>query len=54
MVIDISQYKDVAVDASQQIVAVRGGVLMKELQIALDEHGQFTSKINAFAIPLIY
>ena len=42
IVIDLSRYKEVMVDRSKQSVIVRGGVLMKELQIALSEQGQFT------------
>ena len=43
MIIDLSQYREVVVDPGQRTVAVRGGVLMKELQVALSEKGQFTS-----------
>jgi len=43
MIIDLSQYKEISVDPHQRTVAVRGGVLMKELQLALSEKGQFTS-----------
>ena len=43
LIIDFSHYKEVVVDASQRTVAIRGGVLMKELQLALSENGQFTS-----------
>ncbi len=46
MVIDLSHFKDVAVDTNQHLVTVRGGVLMKELQIALGEKNQFTSKVK--------
>lgn len=45
MIIDLSHYKEVVVDAGQRTVAVRGGVLMKELQLALSEKGQFTSML---------
>ncbi|KAL8738825.1 MAG: hypothetical protein Q9181_000429 [Wetmoreana brouardii] len=34
MVIDLSQYKEAVVDPGQRTVAVRGGDLMKELQVA--------------------
>ena len=43
MVIDLSRYKEVVADRNRRTVAVRGGVLMKELQIALSEKDQFTS-----------
>ena len=52
MIIDMSRYKEVIVDPNQHIVTVRGGILMKELQLALSEHGQFTSmnKIYRYTI----
>jgi len=43
MIIDLSLYKEIRVDPNQRTVAVQGGVLMKELQLALSEKGQFTS-----------
>ena len=43
MIIDLSQYKEVLVNSDQQEVTVRGGVLMKDLQIALSTENQFTS-----------
>jgi len=43
MIIDLSRYREVVVDPARRIVAVRGGVLMKELQVALSEKAQFTS-----------
>ena len=43
MIIDLSQYREVVVDPGKRTVAVRGGVLMKELQVALSEKGYFTS-----------
>ena len=43
MIIDLSQYKEVEVHSDQQEVIIRGGVLMKELQIALSKENQFTS-----------
>jgi len=43
MIIDLSQYREVVVDPGKRTVAVRGGVLMKELQVALSEKGHFTS-----------
>lgn len=46
MIIDLCRYKDVVVDPSQHTVSIRGGVLMKELQIALSEKNQFTSKCD--------
>lgn len=47
MIIDLSHFKDVSIDTNQQLVTVKGGVLMKELQIALSEKNQFTSKVKA-------
>ena len=46
MVIDMSRYKETMVDPEGHIVAVRGGVLMKELQLALSEEAQFTSRMR--------
>lgn len=43
MIIDMSRYKETIIDPEGHTVAVRGGVLMKELQLALSEKGQFTS-----------
>ena len=51
MVIDMSNHKEVIVDPDQHTVAVRGGVLMKELQLALGEKGQFTSMKRVSAPP---
>ncbi|KAL9634420.1 MAG: hypothetical protein Q9204_003008 [Flavoplaca sp. TL-2023a] len=53
MVIDVSQFKDVHVDANRQLVTVRGGVLMKELQIALSEENQFTAVANGNTVGAI-
>ena len=44
MVIDLCRYKDIVVDPDKQEVTVRGGVLMKEVQVALSEKGRFTSR----------
>ena len=48
MVIDLSEYREVVVGPGQRTVAVRGGVLMKELQVALSEKGQFTSMHKSY------
>ncbi|KAL8724367.1 MAG: hypothetical protein Q9166_007988 [cf. Caloplaca sp. 2 TL-2023] len=53
MVIDLSRFKNVSVDANQHKVAVRGGVLMKELQLALSERGQFTTVANGNTVGAI-
>ena len=39
LIIDLSKYGEVAIDPHQHTVAVRGGVLMKELQVALSQKG---------------
>ena len=44
MVMDLSYYKGVFVDATSRTAIVRGGALMKDLQVALSEKGQFTGK----------
>ncbi|KAG8526328.1 uncharacterized protein KY384_000321 [Bacidia gigantensis] len=53
IIIDLSKYKQVSVDADQRTVTVRGGVLMKELQIALSEQGQFTAIANGNTVGVI-
>lgn len=45
LIIDLSHYKDVKVDSEARTVTVKGGVLMKELQLALSEKKLFTSKL---------
>lgn len=42
-ILDLSSYKDIALNLATNTVTVRGGVLMKELQVALNKDGQFTS-----------
>lgn len=39
MIIDLSQYKIIRVGPNQRTVAIQGGVLIKELQLALSEKG---------------
>ena len=43
MIIYMSRYKETIIDPDGHYVAVRDGVLMKELQLALSEKEQFTS-----------
>lgn len=47
IIIDLCNYREVEVAAAQHTVTVRGGVLTKELQLALTEYGQFTSTTSA-------
>lgn len=54
MIVDLSQYKEISVDPSQRTVAVRGGVLMKEMQLALSEKGQFTSTSRSHGGPSLH
>lgn len=42
-VLDLSLYKDVALNLSSNTATVKGGVLIEELQVALSKEGQFTS-----------
>lgn len=42
-VLDLSLYKDVALNLSSNTATVKGGVLTKELQSTLNKEGQFTS-----------
>ncbi|KAI4243011.1 MAG: hypothetical protein L6R40_003702 [Gallowayella cf. fulva] len=53
IIIDLSRFKDVRVDTDQQLVTVKGGVLMKELQIALSESNQFTTVANGNTVGAI-
>ncbi|KAL8750829.1 MAG: hypothetical protein Q9184_006276 [Pyrenodesmia sp. 2 TL-2023] len=53
LIIDLSRFKDISVDADQRIVSVRGGVLMKELQVALSKHDQFTTVANGNTVGTI-
>lgn len=43
MIVDLSRFKDVIVDTDRHTVTVKGGILMKELQVALSRESQFTS-----------
>lgn len=43
IVIDMSCFKEIVVGPDRHTVVVRGGVLMKNLQLALSGKGQFTS-----------
>ncbi|KAI4116242.1 MAG: hypothetical protein LQ345_003305 [Seirophora villosa] len=53
LVIDLSQYKSISVEADQHRVSVRGGVLMKELQLELSKQGQFTTVANGSTVGVI-
>ena len=44
IVIDLRLFKEVVVDQANQSVIVKGGLLMKELQVALSQKEQFTGK----------
>ena len=41
-ILDLGLYKDVVVEPSKNSATVKGGVLTKELQVALNKKGQFT------------
>ncbi|KAL9030053.1 MAG: hypothetical protein Q9196_001789 [Gyalolechia fulgens] len=53
IVIDLSLFKEVSVDPNRHTVAVRGGVLMKELQIALSKYNQFATVANGNTVGVI-
>ncbi|KAL8649730.1 MAG: hypothetical protein Q9210_004228 [Variospora velana] len=53
LIIDLSLYKSISVDTEQHTVSVRGGVLMKELQLELSKHGQFTTVANGNTVGVI-
>ena len=42
VIIDLQRYKEIVVDASKNLVTVKGGVLMKEFQVALSKEDQIT------------
>ncbi|KAL9003412.1 MAG: hypothetical protein Q9188_003717 [Gyalolechia gomerana] len=46
LIIHLSLFKEVSVDQDRHTVAVRGGVLVKELQITLSKQGHFTTVAN--------
>jgi FAD/FMN-containing dehydrogenase len=46
IIIDLRLWKGVEVDANQHTVKVSGGLLMKELQIALADKDQWTSEYH--------
>ncbi|KAL9010708.1 MAG: hypothetical protein Q9173_004390 [Seirophora scorigena] len=46
LVIDLSQYKSISIDVEQHRVSVRGGVLMKELQLELSKQDQFAGTLG--------
>lgn len=52
-VLDLSSYKDIALNLVTNTVTVRGGVLMKELQVALNNEGQFTTVSNGNTVGVI-
>ncbi|KAL8716457.1 MAG: hypothetical protein Q9220_000364 [cf. Caloplaca sp. 1 TL-2023] len=53
VIIDLSQYREIVVDVDEHAVTVRGGVLMKELQVALSEKHQFTTVANGNTVGVI-
>ncbi|RYP49056.1 hypothetical protein DL768_005146 [Monosporascus sp. mg162] len=53
IVIDLSGYKGVSVDAARNLATVRGGTLMKELQSALHPHKQFAAVANGNTVGVI-
>lgn len=48
-ILDLSLYKDIVAEPSKNIVTVKGGVLMKDFQVALNKVGQFTSKLSQYS-----
>ena len=52
MVIDLSHFKEIQVYPDKRTVVIRGGVLMKELQLALTDKGQFTSTPTTPSSPI--
>ncbi|KAL1988299.1 hypothetical protein VTN96DRAFT_274 [Rasamsonia emersonii] len=52
-VLDLSLYREVVPDPANNVVTVKGGVLMKELQLALNKAGQFTTVGNGNTVGVI-
>ena len=46
IIVDLRHYKDIVVDTSKNRVTVKGGVSMKELQLALAKEDRITSKLR--------
>ncbi|KAL9593410.1 MAG: hypothetical protein Q9219_007566 [cf. Caloplaca sp. 3 TL-2023] len=46
-------FKDVKIDTAQKRVTVNGGILMKELQVALSREGEFTTVANGNTVGAI-
>ncbi|KAI0006670.1 FAD-binding domain-containing protein [Xylariaceae sp. FL0662B] len=53
IIIDLSRYKGVTVDAANNLATVRGGTRMKELQITLHSHEQFAAVGNGNTVGVI-
>ncbi|KAI2615209.1 FAD-binding domain-containing protein [Hypoxylon sp. NC1633] len=53
IIIDLSRYKGVTVDAANHLATVRGGTLMKELQTTLHPHKQFAAVGNGSTVGVI-
>ncbi|KAK6949009.1 hypothetical protein Daesc_009081 [Daldinia eschscholtzii] len=53
VIIDLSRYKGVSVDAPNNVVTVRGGTRMKEFQAALHPHKQFAAVGNGNTVGVI-
>lgn len=53
VVVELNRYKGVEVDASRNLATVKGGTLMKELQVALHPHRQFAAVGNGNTVGVI-
>ncbi|KAI0122731.1 FAD-binding domain-containing protein [Daldinia grandis] len=53
IIIDLSRYTGVSVDAASNLATVRGGTRMKEFQIALHPHKQFAAVGNGNTVGVI-
>ncbi|MCJ1311794.1 hypothetical protein MMC25_005467 [Agyrium rufum] len=52
-IIDLRRYKDIVVDSSRNTVTVKGGILMKELQLALAKENLITTVANGNTVGVI-
>ncbi|KAK7737330.1 hypothetical protein SLS53_006633 [Cytospora paraplurivora] len=53
VVLELNRYKGVEVDASKNRATIKGGTLMKELQVALHPHTQFAAVGNGTTVGVI-
>ncbi|KAI9698854.1 MAG: hypothetical protein M1820_007361 [Bogoriella megaspora] len=53
IIIDLGKHQGVEVDAAQHVATAKGGILMKEFQLALSKEGQFTTVANGNTVGVV-